>query len=104
MRGSHAGNELSGNLSLAEELYFITKINQLRSACPPLAKFYEEIKIRIVELGVGNLDYASKLDRDNELIERLMRNGEELAEQFFDKRSEWPRNGSIPRAAVSPAR
>jgi NTE family protein len=97
-------NELSGNLSLAQELYFITKINQLRSACPPLAKLYEEIKIRIVELGVGNLDYASKLDRDNELIERLMRNGEVLAEQFFDKRSEWPRHGSIPRAAVSPAR
>src|SRR3954466_6500946 len=59
-------NELSENLSLAQELYFISKINDLRRAYPILAERYEEIKVRIVELGMENLDYPSKLDRSRE--------------------------------------
>src|SRR3954454_21286881 len=97
-------NELSGNLSLGQELYFISKINDLRRAYPVLADRYQEIKIRVVELDIEDLDYPSKLDRSRELIRHLMHRGEERAEWFFDKRSEWPRPGSIPNTAVSPAR
>ena len=95
-------NELSGNLSLGQELYFISKINDLRRAYPVLAEHYQEIRVRIVELGMEDLDYPSKLDRSRELIHHLMRRGEERAEWFFDERSEWPRPGSIPEASVSP--
>ena len=93
-------NELSGNLSLAQELYFISKINDLRRAYPILAERYEEIKVRIVELGMENLDYPSKLDRSRELIRHLMHRGGERAEWFFDKRSEWPPTGNLPMTAV----
>src|SRR3954453_19998961 len=97
-------NELSGNLSLGQELYFISKINDLRRAYPVLAERYQEIKIRVVELDIEDLDYPSKLDRSRELIRHLLHRGEERAEWFFDQRSEWPRPGSIPDTAVSPAR
>ncbi len=97
-------NELSGNLSLGQELYFISKINDLRRVYPVLAERYQEIKVRVVELGIGALDYASKLDRSRELIHRLMHDGQERAEWFFDERSEWPRPGTIPKTAISPAR
>ena len=97
-------NELSGNLSLGQELYFISKINELRRAYPALAERYQEVKVRVVELGLKSLDYPSKLDRSRELIHRLIHRGAERAEWFFDERSEWPRPGCIPKAAVSPAR
>jgi NTE family protein len=83
-------NELSGNLSLSQELYFITKINELLAECPSLDARYKPITIRVVELD-GDLDYPSKLDRSSQMIERLMRNGEERAAWFFDGRSLWPR-------------
>src|SRR5690349_1368953 len=60
--------ELSGNLSLGQELYFVSKINELRRAYPVLADRYQEIRIRVVELDIENLDYPSKLDRSRELI------------------------------------
>jgi NTE family protein len=76
----------------------------LRRAYPALAERYQEIKVRVVELGIEALDQPSKLDRSRELIQRLMHRGAERAEWFFDERSEWPRPGSIPKAAVSPSR
>ena len=97
-------NELSGNLSLGQELYFISKINDLCRAYPVLADHYKEIKLRVVELDIEDLDYPSKLDRSHNLINRLMHHGQERAEWFFEGRSEWPRSGSLPKRAVSPAR
>ncbi|MQW90692.1 patatin-like phospholipase family protein [Sinorhizobium saheli] len=83
-------NELSGNLALSHELYFITKINELLAEYPSLGARYKPINIRVVELE-GDLDYPSKLDRSSPMIERLLRNGEERAAWFFDGRSLWPR-------------
>ncbi len=97
-------NELAGNLSLGQELFFIGKMNELLQKHGSLAKKYQPIGVRVVELGIRDLDYPSKLDRSEDLIERLLRNGEERAEWFFDHRSEWPRPGSVPPASVSPAR
>jgi NTE family protein len=93
-------NELSGNLSLGQELYFIQKINELLTKHASLAEHYQNIKIRVVELGVPGLDYPSKLDRSSILIETLMANGAEKAEWFFDSRSDWPREGTIPAYPV----
>jgi NTE family protein len=97
-------NELSGNLSLGQELYFIDKMNRLLKQHETLCGNYKYIQIRVVELGVANLDYPSKLDRSEALIERLIQNGEERAEWFFDVRSTWPRKGTAPAKAVRPTR
>ena len=83
-------NELSGNLALSQELYFITKINELIAEYPSLGARYKPINIRVVELE-GDLDYPSKLDRSRPMIERLLIDGQERAAWFFDGRSLWPR-------------
>ncbi len=97
-------NELSGNLSLGQELYFVDKINQLLKEHASLEHPYKPICIRVVELGIPELDYPSKLDRTGAFIERLMRHGEERAAWFFDERSLWPREGTVPAQAVYAAR
>jgi NTE family protein len=91
-------NELAGNLSLAQELFFINKINELiaRYGDPAMQSRYRPIKLRVVELGIPDLDYPSKLDRTPKFIERLMRHGAESAVQFFEDASLWPREGSLP--------
>jgi NTE family protein len=97
-------NELSGNLSLGQELYFIQKINALRAEHESLTRKYRHIQIRLVELGVPGLDYPSKLDRSPQLVERLMASGVERASWFFDdERSLWPREGTIPASSVGHA-
>ena len=93
---SNRRNELSGNLSLGQELYFIETINKLMVDHPSLTKRYKPIRIRVVELGIAGLDYPSKFDRDRGFIERLLRNGEERAPWFFDERSSWHRAATPP--------
>ena len=62
-------NELSGNLSLHQELHFIEKIDQLleEGALAPDGK-YRTIVVRVIELSrsrlSGGLGPASKLNRD----------------------------------------
>ncbi len=43
-------NELSGNLALSQELFFIAKINELLAEQPSLGGRYKPINIRVVEL------------------------------------------------------
>jgi NTE family protein len=92
-------NELSGNLSLGQELFFVQKINELLEAHAELGHKYKPIQIRVVELG-GELDYPSKLDRSPAFIEDLIQRGHERAEAFFDERSEWPRAETTPPRPV----
>jgi len=75
-------NELSGNLALSQELFFITRINELLAQHPSLGARYKPINIRVVELE-GELDYPSKLDRSRPMIERLLQMGQERAGWFF---------------------
>ena len=93
-------NELSGNLSLGQELYFIQKINDLLAKHASLAEHYHHIQIRVVELDAPGLDYPSKLDRSPQLVETLLATGAEKAELFFGKGSIWPREGTIPANSV----
>src|SRR5262249_25798921 len=89
-------NELAGNLSLGQELFFVEKINQLLERHQVLADKYKRIQVRVVELDGEQLDYPSKLDRDSDLIEKLLDEGRERAEWFFDSRSKWPRDRTPP--------
>jgi len=93
-------NELAGNLSLGQELYFVEKMNQLREAHASLRDKYGHIKIRAVELGAEHLDYPSKLDRTGAFIEHLLEAGRHRADWFFDDRSTWPRDRTAPPGSV----
>jgi NTE family protein len=81
-------NELSGNLSLHQELRFIEKIDQLleEGALARDGK-YRTIVVRVIELSrarlSGALGVVSKLDRDPSFIGGLIAHGEERAEEFL---------------------
>lgn len=93
-------NELAGNLSLGQELYFVEKVNELLASHGSLSGKYKKIRVRVVELDDAGLDYPSKLDRASALIEHIIRLGRERADWFFDARSEWPRERTAPARSV----
>jgi NTE family protein len=93
-------NELAGNLSLGQELYFVDKVNRLLERHEGLGASYKTIRIRVVELDAEGLDYPSKLDRSSGFIERLLAEGRARADRFFDERSAWPRPLTAPPRSV----
>ena len=72
-------NELAGNLSLEQELYFIRKVNEWADR---LGDPYRRIAIREIALDL-DLDLASKLDRRPAFLRRLFDAGREQAETFL---------------------
>jgi NTE family protein len=81
-------NELSGNLSLYQELRSIEKIDQLlEEGLLSTDGKYKQIVVRVIELSrsrfSGSLGTASKLNRDPRFIEDLMSHGEARAEEFL---------------------
>ncbi len=75
-------NELAGNLSLNQEVYFIERINELianRVICDPN---YKQVTVRKLMMQ-RSLDYASKLDRSPSFIRDLIADGEERARDFL---------------------
>jgi NTE family protein len=92
-------NELSGNISLNQELYFVRKINELvrrfgvykngeiklRGGYGPDKREYRIIKVRRIELSLPtHLPPSSKLDRNPVFIDRLMDHGQEQASHFLE--------------------
>jgi NTE family protein len=81
-------NELSGNLSLYQELRSIEKVDQLleEGLLSPGGK-YKQIVVRVIELSRSrfsrSLGTASKLNRDPRFIEDLMSHGEARADEFL---------------------
>jgi NTE family protein len=81
-------NELSGNLSLYQELRSIEKIDQLleEGLLSPGGK-YKQIVVRVIELSRSrfsrSLGTASKLNRDPRFIEELVSHGEARADEFL---------------------
>jgi NTE family protein len=81
-------NELSGNLSLYQELGFIEKIDQLlEEGYLQRDGKYRQIVVRIIELSRSRLSRslgaASKLNRDPRFIQDLISHGELRAEEFL---------------------
>ena len=72
-------NELSGNLSLAQELFYIRKVNEWADR---LGDPYRHIEVREMDLDL-DLDLASKVDRSPVLIDRLLAEGHQQAEDFL---------------------
>jgi NTE family protein len=85
-------NELSGNLSLHQELGFIEKIDQLLDGgLLAAAGRYRQITVRVIELtrppGSRSLGSASKLNRDPGFIRELIDHGEARAAEFLAARA-----------------
>jgi NTE family protein len=81
-------NELSGNLSLHQELRFIEKIDQLlEDGALRRDGKYRTIVVRVIEPSrerlSGALGVVSKLDRDPSFIAGLIAHGEDRAEEFL---------------------
>ena len=81
-------NELSGNLSLYQELGFIEKIDQMLEEGHLVRDGkYKQIVVRVIELSRPRfsrfLGTASKLNRDPHFIRALMSHGEARAEEFL---------------------
>ncbi len=75
-------NELSGNLSLNQEIDFIGKVNEWidKGYLPP--EKYKKIEVERIEM-LYDLDTASKLDRSPSFIKTMMTYGEEKAGEFL---------------------
>lgn len=77
-------NELSGNLSLEQEIYFIEKVNELLQTNNLVATKYKPIEVKRITM-LWDLDYSSKLDRSPAFIQKLIAYGESEAEAFLRK-------------------
>jgi NTE family protein len=80
-------NELSGNLSLAQEVHTIETINDLIDEGVIDDERYKRIELREVALDV-DLDVQSKLDRSHDFLEELMERGEAKASEFWTETGE----------------
>jgi NTE family protein len=75
-------NELTGNLSLEQELYFIQKINDFVKKGYLATSKYKHIEVKQISF-LDELDTASKLDRSPEFIHQLIQEGEAKADEFL---------------------
>ena len=75
-------NELAGNLSLYQELYFIEKVNEWIEKGYFQGSKYKPIHVRFIKM-LRELDLETKLDRSQEFIEEMMIYGEKQAGEFL---------------------
>ncbi len=75
-------NELSGNLALNQEIYFIERMNQFLAEGILISPRYKPVTVRRL-LMTRELDYASKLDRNPSFIQDLIADGEATATAFL---------------------
>ncbi len=80
-------NELSGNISLRQELFFIDKINRLvrgKEGNKLTGSKYRYIEVRTIEMDMRvDLDSESKLDRSPAFINALLERGHAQADKFL---------------------
>jgi NTE family protein len=80
-------NELSGNISLNQELRFIERVNEwVESGTLPSDQF-RTTDIHRIQMAQG-YGASTKLDRDPEFIEELLTAGRERAGQFLAERAD----------------
>ena len=79
-------NELSGNLSLYQEIHFIKTVNKWVEEGSLSGTKHEVIDIKWIQM-LRDLDSASKLNRDSSFVQEMMAYGEEQAEKFLKESS-----------------
>jgi NTE family protein len=75
-------NELSGNLSLKQELFFVEQTNDWLRKGWLNAPQFKQVAVRTIPLGL-ELDYPSKLDRSPAFINALLAEGRRAATAFL---------------------
>jgi NTE family protein len=80
-------NELSGNISLNQELRFIERVNDWVAAGKLPADEFKHTEIHRIEMDQG-YNNSTKLDRDPEFIEELIESGRERTAAFLEAREE----------------
>lgn len=75
-------NELSGNISLNQEIHFIKTINEFLEKDYLAGSQYKPITIRRIDF-TQELDFASKLDRNPSFLKDIITFGEEKAADFL---------------------
>jgi len=78
-------NELSGNLSLNQQLHSVERVNDWIDAGHLPESDFQTVKIRRIELD-RDLSYATKLDRDTEFLADLRDLGVDAAAEFCERR------------------
>jgi NTE family protein len=79
-------NELSGNLSLYQEIHFVQTVNKWVEEGSLSGTKHEVIDTKWIQM-LRDLDRASKLNRDPSFIQDMMAHGEEQAETFLRESS-----------------
>jgi len=77
-------NELSGNLSLNQEIRFIESVNEWVDNKYLPGDKYKHVKIKKIEM-LRDLDTASTLNRNEDFIKKMIAYGEDQAEIFLHK-------------------
>ena len=95
-------NELMGNLSLNKELDFIQKVNEWRERYKDqdFAKDHDHVTVRTIKMKEHTADelrYSSKFNRSRDFMEKLRKEGSEVAREWLDC---WPRVGRYPKDAA----
>lgn len=75
-------SELSGNLSLNQQLRFVETVNEWLAAGHLPEDEYTHTEVRRIQLG-RELSCSTKFDRDPEFLEGLLERGAERAEDFL---------------------
>ena len=77
-------NELAGNLSLYQGIYFIEKINEWVAEGSLSGTKHKVIEVKWIEM-LWELDSESKPNRDPRFLQEMMAYGEDQAEAFLNK-------------------
>jgi NTE family protein len=78
-------NELSGNISLTQQLHFLQRVNDWIDAGHLPESDFQRVKVRRMELD-RDLSYATKVNRDGEFLENLAALGDDAATEFCERR------------------
>jgi NTE family protein len=76
-------NELSGNLSLNQEIRFVERVNDWIREGSLTKEGFSTVAVRRIEIG-RQYGHATKLDRTPAFLDELMALGEERAGEFLD--------------------
>ena len=77
-------NELAGNLSLKQELFFVKQTNDWLAAGWLKAGHFKPVEVRHIPLAI-DLDYPSKLDRSPAFINRLLAEGRQVGAEHYKR-------------------
>ncbi|HSG22352.1 MAG TPA: patatin-like phospholipase family protein [Azonexus sp.] len=80
-------NELAGNLSLNQELFFVDQANEWLGKGWLPADHFKHVEIRKIPLTL-ELDYPSKLDRNPAFISHLMAEGRRVGAKYLHRFSQ----------------